>query len=520
LSGNLADLRHAPRRGFDLFAEDRLDRIDDDEIRAQLVRLGDDGLEIRLAQLLGRAPNIWRDTKKLRGNLEFQDQINDDLAKVTVFVSVLSPRYLESASCRAEVAAFTRAAEQQGGIRRGNTHRVFKVIKTEIPREAHPAGWQSLLGYEFYEKDRITDRVREFDHLLIGNQRDKRYWDKLEDLADDITKALHTLPTTTTPPTYSLLDLQQSGSPKPIVSSGLTVYLAETTSDLTTERDNLKRELQQRGHRVLPDQTLSLNVTELTQAVREYLRQAMLSVHLLGARYGMVPETEDRSLPHIQLDLAAERCGQPNFARLLWIPPGLPLADERQRQRQQQLIDIMQQTSHIRSELQQTELEDLKNHILTKLSAPFSRDTNGHQEQEIPKVYLVCDQRDGDATKPLDDFLFNSGFEVWHLPFGNDGTPSLQSHKENLQQCDAVLIYYGQADSSWASTKLRDLSKLPGYRRRPLMAKAIYLAAPPTNEKERLYYSDLVVIRGYAGFSSDGLAPFLAQIKQSHRVGS
>ena len=117
-------------------------------------------LEIRLAQLLGRTPNIWRDRKKLRGNLEFQDQINDDLAKVAVFVAVLSPRYLESTSCRAEVEAFTRAAEQQGGIRRGNTHRVFKVIKTEIPREAHPAGWQSLLGYEFYEKDLITHLTR------------------------------------------------------------------------------------------------------------------------------------------------------------------------------------------------------------------------------------------------------------------------------------------------------------------------------------------------------------------------
>ncbi len=57
-------------------------------------------LEIRLAQLLGRTPNIWRDRKKLRGNLDFQDEINDDLAKVAVFVSVLSPRYLESDSCQ------------------------------------------------------------------------------------------------------------------------------------------------------------------------------------------------------------------------------------------------------------------------------------------------------------------------------------------------------------------------------------------------------------------------------------
>jgi len=51
-------------------------------------------LEIRLAQLLGRPPRIWRDTRNLRGNLNFQNQINNDLADVAVFISILSPRYL------------------------------------------------------------------------------------------------------------------------------------------------------------------------------------------------------------------------------------------------------------------------------------------------------------------------------------------------------------------------------------------------------------------------------------------
>ena len=290
-------------------------------------------LEIRLAQLLGRSPNIWRDRANLRGNDTFQEAINADLAKVAVFISVLSPRYLESSSCRAEVEEFSRVAEQQGGIRIGNKHRVFKVIKTEVPREAHPARWQGLLGYEFYEKDLILGRVREFDHLLMSNQRDKRYWDKLEDLADDIKETLLTLQTTQQP--RGLFDPQPQALPKlsgMSVSSGITVYLAETTSDLTPERDNIKRELLQHGHRVLPDQTLPMNAPGLEQAGREYLQQATLSVHLLGAHYGIVPEMErSRSSVHMQLDLAVERCGQPNFARLLWMPVGLQSADERQQ---------------------------------------------------------------------------------------------------------------------------------------------------------------------------------------------
>jgi hypothetical protein len=478
-------------------------------------------LEIRLAQLLGRTPNIWRDRKKLRGNLEFQDQINDDLAKVAVFVAVLSPRYLESTSCRAEVEAFTRAAEQQGGIRQSNIHRVFKVIKTETPRESHPAGWQGLLGYEFYEKDLITGRVREFDHLLMSNQRDKRYWDKLEDLADDIKETLLTLQATTPPKIRGILYPQQPTPLRTTASSGITVYLAETTSDLTPDRDSIKRELQQYGHRVVPDQTLPLNASGLAQAVREYFQQSSLSVHLLSAHYGVVPEMEEtRSIPHLQLDLAAERWDQPNFTRLIWLPPGLQSNDERQ----QKLLDALQHDSLHGSELLQIKLEDFKNHIQTTLAPPppFPSHTNGHTTQEAPKIYLICDQQDYDETRPLDDFLNDYGFEVLQPPLGSDDQQSLQQyHIENLKLCDAVLIYHGQAPQMWAQVKLQDLIKLPGLgRTQPLLAKAIYLGTPPNAQKERLRARDVLVIKGYEGFKAEMLEPFLSRLKQGPGPGS
>lgn len=477
-------------------------------------------LDLRLAQLLGEPVKIWRD-HKLGGNDIFNDEIKDTLKKTAVLIAVMSPRYVRSPSCRSEIDDFTRFAEERGGLRVGNKSRVFKVIKTEIPREAHPTEWQGMLGYEFYGKEGITERVREFDHLL-GNQRDKRYWDKLEDLADDITKALRTLPTITIPQVQNLRDPQPQTPPAPTpitVSSGLTVYLAETTSDLTAERDNLKRELQQHGHRVVPDQVLPLNVPELEKAGREYLQQATLSIHLLGAHYGIVPEMErSRSSIHMQLDLAGELCGQPNFARLLWIPPGLQSTDERQLQ----LIDTVQRTSPSGSELLRTKLEDLKNHIQTKLAPPPLVITNEHQEQDAPKVYLICDQQDYDETKALDDFLNDHGIEVLQPVLGDDDTQSLrQYHNDNLKLCDAVLIYHGHAPQMWAQVKLQDLIKLPGLgRSQPLLAKALYLAGPPNDQKERLRARDVLVIKGYEGFKAEMLEPFLSRLKQSLRAGS
>jgi hypothetical protein len=84
-------------------------------------------LEIRLAQLLGKSPKIWRD-RKLRGNDLFNDTIVIELAKTAILVSVITPRYVESQSCRSEVEDFSRLAAQTGGIQIGDNHRVFKVV--------------------------------------------------------------------------------------------------------------------------------------------------------------------------------------------------------------------------------------------------------------------------------------------------------------------------------------------------------------------------------------------------------
>ena len=86
-----------------------------------------------------------------------------------------------------------------------------------------------------------------------------------------------------------------------------TVYLAETTSDLKEERSRIQRELQQYGHRVLLDRPLSLDAATLQSEVREYLGRSRLSVHCIGAPYGVIPEGEaERSAVRFQVEMASE----------------------------------------------------------------------------------------------------------------------------------------------------------------------------------------------------------------------
>ena len=55
-------------------------------------------LEVRLGQLLGEKPTIWRD-QKLQGSDVFDDKIVNAFREAKVMVSIMSPRYMKSEWC-------------------------------------------------------------------------------------------------------------------------------------------------------------------------------------------------------------------------------------------------------------------------------------------------------------------------------------------------------------------------------------------------------------------------------------
>jgi hypothetical protein len=469
------------------------------------VELLDERLRKRLAQLLGESAKIWRDPK-LQGNDEFSDVLLQRVSKVAFLISVLSPRYLKSEWCLRELDEFCRNAASQGGLIVNGKSRVFKVVKTFTPRNAHPPQLQGLLGYEFYEYDDVSGRAREFSAEIDPN-RDARYWEKLEDLAWDIKQQVEILRS-------SKAGLAAPRDVTPVASSS-AIYVAETTSDLSEERDKIKRELQQHGHPVLPDKELPLRGPAIQQAVREYLKRSRLSVHLVGEHYGIIPEMEsERSIIRLQEALAAERGDDAEFSRLVWLPPGLQPKDERQRKFVADLQNGF--TSHNGSELLQVKFEDLKTIIQTKLTRKAKATPVVCEEAGAVRIYLICDHQDVEVVEPLRNCLFERGCEVTLSLLDGSETEVLRDHKENLLICDAILIYQGRASEAWLRMKLRELLKLPGYgRTAPLLSKGVYVGAPGLPAKERFKTLEALVIKDFGEFNPAALEPFLAQLNKA-----
>jgi hypothetical protein len=456
-------------------------------------------LRITLTQLLGAEVKVWRD-RKLQGNDVFAETLVAEVAQAAVLVSVVSPRYVSSEWCLRELAEFTRRA----GARVGDKSRVFKVLKTYVPLDKHPDSVRDMIGYSFYEYDAERARAREFSHEIVP-QRDPRYWNVLSDLAWDIKQTLEALKS-------------GAAAEATTTTSDKIVYLATTTSDVADEREMVRRELQQRGYQVLPDRELPLRAPELQEQVREMLARSAVSVHLVGASYGVIPEgEEERSVITIQEELAAQRAAaDPTFTRLVWMPAGLAPTGNRQQQFVQQLQTLL----GAGAELLQTTVEDLKLRVFEKLN-PAPRPAPAAAEGDVKSVYLVCDERDTEDVAPLESFLFDEGFEVIPTLPSEDTQALAQYHRESLLNCDAALVYYGRANQMWLRSKLWDLQKAQGWgRETPLRTKAVYVSAPVTSEKQRFRTREVpVVIQNYEGFSPDSLRPFIKALREEETQG-
>jgi hypothetical protein len=459
-------------------------------------------LEVRVAQLLGKPSHIWRDPK-LDGNDIFEDALVKRLQEVAALISVVSPRYVKSEWTRRELAEFWKAAEQQGGVRFRDKARIFKVLKTPVPIEATPPELQSLLGYEFFSVDPDTGRIHELDEIF-GSEAQREFWIRLDDLAHDICCMLEVL--------------EGAGSAIGAVDSiaASTIFLAETTSDLREQRETIKREVQQHGYTVLPARTLPMVESELKAVLRSDLARCRMSIHLVGKSYSFVPEASSRSLLEIQNDLAIERGDEGEFSRLLWIPPGLQVKDERQRG----VIERIRMDPRIQkgADLLETPMEDFKTVIqerLKRITVPTAApNKQAGSFRNLVQLYLIYDQRDTEVASPWADFLFEKEFEVIRPVFEGDEAEVREYHEENLRSCDAALILYGTASECWLRRKLRELQKSAGYgRTKPMPVVAISLIPPAAPEKERFRTHEAMVIPQFAGFSPDALQPFISLLK-------
>jgi hypothetical protein len=442
-----------------------------------------------------------------------EGSVMEHLPQTKAMISVVSPPFIKSELCRREVEQFWRGASKSGSLWVEDKARLLKVVKTAISAEEMPPPladiFSPLFGFEFFELDPETGRVREFDETF-GPALKQRFFERVYDLAYDVCQLLRTLKQlrTNRPQTASAIER---------AAHQQWIFLATSTSDVQDERDRIRRELLERGHVVLPDAPLPMLTHDVEAVVRDCLEKCTIAVHLLGRHYGVTPEDSSESIQALQLRLTAERAAaQENLQRLIWTAGIGDAVDERQRT----FIQRVQEDPklHHQAEVIEGNLNLLKKDLIRRLSPPEEKPkaaTPAKAAGGAPKLYLICDQKDEANVEALEDYLFDQGMEVCLPAFDGDDEAAAALHQENLLTCDAVMIYYGAAPKAWVDIKLRELLKAAGYGRpNPIDVQAVYIAGEDDRRKERFRSHQASVIRQANGFStSPELDDFIAQVK-------
>jgi len=463
-------------------------------------------LRLRVAQLSGTQVAVVKQPDA-SDSTEIESAVLQQMPQAKTVVSVLSPPFARSNGCHRIVESFWKSATDSGRFEVDNRSRLLNVIKTPVDADALPpdlrALYTGLVPYEFFERDPVSGRLREFDEAF-GNTALQRFHERVYDVAYDISQVLKYLGD----PAHS--GEKRTANPK-------TIFLAATTSDLEPQRDQLRRELVELGHTVVPKQPLPLVASELVAVVQSCLAQADVAIHFVGEHFGLVPEATDLSMVALQNQVAARFCDNSALKRLIWIPKGLEPRDERQTS----FIRLLKSDPRTvtGAEVIADTLENLKVLLRTRWEREQAERDKPPPKPTIggaPRVYLICDQQDEAALEPLEDLFYDQGVEVSLPGFEAEESEVQQIHIQNLRDCDAALIYYGAAGMHWVDFKIRDLQKAAGYRdSRPIPKSAVYVAPPFNHRKERFKSVSTEVIRQTKDSFDPGLlTDFVAAIRR------
>src|SRR5262249_26039721 len=293
------------------------------------------------------------------------------------------------------------------------------------------------------------------------------------------------------------------------------IYLAECSRDRREAREILEGDLRRHGYTVLPDQQLPREEEEYVAAVEHLLARCTLSIHLVGDRYGAVPDgPSQKSMTVLQNELAVQRSKGGKLQRVIWLRDGTASVQAQQ----QAFIEALHQDAEAQfgADLITGDIEELKTSIhatLKKLEKPEQEKppTPGPTGDRAKLIYLICDRKDRKATVPVRKFCREHGFDIQIPAFEGDATALREANQQLLTSCDAVILFYGAGDEAWKRTVDNELKKMPGYRGgKPLLATYTYLADPKTSDKEDLLdMEDHNLINGLEGFSEAQMAAFM-----------
>jgi len=524
-----------------------LDNLPDLPTQQGWVSIFQTALRNRLSRELGRPANVWWDERELDGVRQFDDEIREACDASTVMVAVLSPRYVDSDSCRKELDYFTRREQAPAG----NAKPLFIVKTTPVGTEkldesAHPALRKAVtttLGYAFRYEDEARKRERELH--IYDPALSPIYQRRLEELAQDIAAAIRSIERSSG---ESRVPPRVSGPvPRATVSEAAgrvqgmaPVFFAASSSDVADVRDAVHAELVDRGIAVCAPAVWSDEYTAMRDQLLDAVAGAHLVIQVVGATYGCRPEGAEKSIPELQFDLLEEvaraRPVEAPLIRLVWLSSGA----EPRSEKQQAFVERLRtyETWHEADEFLTGTREELAERIMVKWRA-LKREREAAQvrreEQQkrqalgasavnddsgVHRIYVISADRDHERARAVEDALQLPDWEILSAAEVSadysDAEERERQHQEYLAQSDAFIIYHGDAKFSWVRAQADAARRASGLRGAKCCLGSLYVARPMEGRKATYELHGIQRINDVHDDTARNLEPLLERLAAAY----
>ena len=437
-------------------------------------------------------PKIWRDTRGISPGDQFEPLIDEAIAASSFLLVVISRNWLTRPYCLRELESFARRWSKESD--RALRQRLIVVAKHYVDPQQRPSLLQGQEGFSFFAMDAQAEPGQEHEFFSRGTIRDPRYQERVRDLGCHLWQSATRLEKTAVPVVPA-----PSPKPPPPPTTGRTIYLAKPALDMRAAYSRLLDELHGRGYAVVPPATEEIpNDASATEFVDRALAAAELSVHLLGERVGYAPEDAE---PIVKLQLTRASARVPaeadgtdvwsrSFRRIVWAPKVVEEAAalaERKIERDPLAVlakfDRQLATDKVEGDSLSKFVDFFFQHL--DRTAP-AREALGKINPDS-KVYVYHRPEDSDYALNIAKALAQRQIEPLLPAMEGDAAALSAFHRQNLLECDAILLCWASASEVWARATSRELKKWRDLGRESQFAWRGVVTGPPSGDRKKAF---------------------------------
>jgi TIR domain len=424
-------------------------------------------------------PLLWQDRNKIDDGQQFNPIIEQEIARSSLFLAVLSNHWLASEYCQRELKLFRERWGHEDDYTFG--HRIILAHKTLVPEDRLPKIFPIQRGFRFFSIS-ADGTEHPFHRRGRGNTQ---FFSMAGNLGQVLAKhARHKEPPG---------NLVNPPAPQPRQPTGRKIFLAKPAPDMRADYLRLHKELTDEGYNVEPPASAEIPLDTLvaTKFIDDALAGAEASVHVLGKSAGHAP-ADLEPIVRFQLAKTAEKISMPNlaerarpeFRRIIWAPR--IFEDAKGQTFERDPIDTFKSFGRQLpgDRVEGDSISPFVEFLIANLGSlgeqvpPPPLPSNG-------QIYLCHDETDTRYAIEVAELLDENNISyVMPVYYNTSELERRRFHKASLSECSAVMMCWANASELWARAQSRELRSWQMLGRKEQFACRGLIAGPPPDARK------------------------------------